>query len=269
MPDCLGMLDLPDGDWYCPYCLHPYRRVRKASAKEVSKVVRKEVCLGAKERPSSRCKRVVKVTESTLGGCVLCRCEDFTKSGFGDRTVMLCDQCEKEFHVGCLRVHAMADLRALPEGEWFCSDSCTYIHSALQKSLASGPEKLPNYASEMLKRKQAHNSSEEGLTDEIRWQILHGKTREPDTSFYAPHRTCVQTTQDCFDLGNWLIPSPICNAYTLDKPLTAVPLPTIRPYAVAMPLTALRSNGAILLNQGGWCLLIPYVALKFAQSAPS
>ncbi|KAM7279919.1 hypothetical protein ACFE04_007053 [Oxalis oulophora] len=35
----------------------------------------------------------------------------FSKSGFGPHTVMICDQCEREFHVGCLKEHEMADLK--------------------------------------------------------------------------------------------------------------------------------------------------------------
>lgn len=42
--------------------------------------------------------------------CVLCHAHDFCKDTFGDRTVMICDQCEKEYHVGCLREHGVVDL---------------------------------------------------------------------------------------------------------------------------------------------------------------
>jgi hypothetical protein len=50
------------------------------------------------------------------GGCVLCHELDFQRGGFGPRTIMLCDQCEREFHVGCLRKCGVADLEAVPEG---------------------------------------------------------------------------------------------------------------------------------------------------------
>jgi hypothetical protein len=51
------------------------------------------------------------------GGCVLCHEVDFQRGGFGPRTIMLCDQCEREFHVGCLKKCGKAELDAVPEGE--------------------------------------------------------------------------------------------------------------------------------------------------------
>ena len=52
-----------------------------------------------------------------LGGCVLCDEKNFQRNGFTDLTVILCDQCEREFHVGCLRQHMNINLEELPEGE--------------------------------------------------------------------------------------------------------------------------------------------------------
>ncbi|KAL8476992.1 hypothetical protein ACS0TY_029334 [Phlomoides rotata] len=60
---------------------------------------------------------------------------DFSKSCFGPRTVILCDQCEKEYHVGCLKNCKLADLKKLPKGKWLCSTSCKWIYSALQNLL--------------------------------------------------------------------------------------------------------------------------------------
>eukprot|EP01018_Ginkgo_biloba_P001883 Gb_20385 [translate_table: standard] len=48
--------------------------------------------------------------------------------------VMLCDQCEKEFHVTYLCVHAMAYLRALPEGEWIWVDGDCSVGDAPNQS---------------------------------------------------------------------------------------------------------------------------------------
>jgi len=50
------------------------------------------------------------------GGCVLCNSPDFLKGGFGDRTMIICDQCEREFHIGCLAEHGRAKLTELPDG---------------------------------------------------------------------------------------------------------------------------------------------------------
>jgi hypothetical protein len=43
-------------------------------------------------------------------GCVLCKASDFLRGGFGDRTIMICDTCEREFHVDCLRSAGRCDL---------------------------------------------------------------------------------------------------------------------------------------------------------------
>ena len=53
------------------------------------------------------------------GGCALCASPDFQRDGFGPNTVLICDQCEREFHVGCLQRSGIAELTALPEGEGF------------------------------------------------------------------------------------------------------------------------------------------------------
>lgn len=55
--------------------------------------------------------------DGATGGCVLCHEPDFQRGGFGPRTIMICDQCEREFHVGCLADAGLAHLDALPEGE--------------------------------------------------------------------------------------------------------------------------------------------------------
>lgn len=50
------------------------------------------------------------------GGCVLCSSPDFLRGGFGERTMIICDQCEREFHIGCLAQHDRAHLTELPQG---------------------------------------------------------------------------------------------------------------------------------------------------------
>ena len=52
------------------------------------------------------------------GGCNICGRPDFALGPFCDRTMILCDQCECEFHVGCLRKAARCDLSQLPTGQY-------------------------------------------------------------------------------------------------------------------------------------------------------
>ena len=37
---------------------------------------------------------------------------DFERDSFGPRTIIICDQCEREFHVGCLRKYTMGSRAA-------------------------------------------------------------------------------------------------------------------------------------------------------------
>lgn len=61
--------------------------------------------------PACRPPEVVHDTDGLGSGCVLCHEPDFLRGAFGDRTIILCDTCEREFHVGCLREHNRADLK--------------------------------------------------------------------------------------------------------------------------------------------------------------
>lgn len=54
---------------------------------------------------------VVHDTDGLGSGCVLCYEPDFLRGAFGDRTIIICDTCEREFHVGCLREQNRADLK--------------------------------------------------------------------------------------------------------------------------------------------------------------
>lgn len=62
-----------------------------------------------------------------VGGCVLCDNPDFLRGGFGERTMIICDQCEREFHIGCLAQHNRAHLTELPEGKRLPPDLCSTI----------------------------------------------------------------------------------------------------------------------------------------------
>ena len=77
------------------------------------------------------------------GGCVLCHRSDFQLAGFGPRTIIICDQCEREFHVDCLAASGRARLAGLPEGLWFCSPECHRISGSLRRVVAAGERPLP------------------------------------------------------------------------------------------------------------------------------
>ncbi|MQL80552.1 hypothetical protein Taro_013010 [Colocasia esculenta] len=71
--------------------------------------------------------------------CGICGLSEFNcDSEFSEKTVIFCDQCEREYHVGCLRRKGLAGLESCPNGNWFCSESCSKIfmglHGLLGKS---------------------------------------------------------------------------------------------------------------------------------------
>lgn len=90
--------------------------------------------------------------DKMAGGCVLCSRPDFQRDGFGPNTMIICDQCEREWHVGCLEAADRCHLTELPEGNWFCSNECTTIHAALRAAVAAGAQLLPNNHSFQLLR---------------------------------------------------------------------------------------------------------------------
>ncbi len=76
--------------------------------------------------------------DALMGGCTFCREPDFEKEEFGSRTIMICDQCEREYHVGCLAENGLEDLESLPEGDWFCDPKCGHIHGHFRALVSNG-----------------------------------------------------------------------------------------------------------------------------------
>ncbi|XP_077212957.1 PHD finger transcription factor isoform X2 [Tasmannia lanceolata] len=69
--------------------------------------------------------------------CAICGQSEFNadREHFTAKSVLYCDQCEREYHVGCLRKRGMPQLKGCPEGNWFCSKKCSEIFVRLQKLL--------------------------------------------------------------------------------------------------------------------------------------
>lgn len=81
------LTDVPKGDWFCGSCNKPATAVAKTKA-----VVQKGGKRGEDANELlARCQRLLTEVDTTTGGCILCRLQDFSKS-FGDRTIILCDQ---------------------------------------------------------------------------------------------------------------------------------------------------------------------------------
>ncbi|XP_044964741.1 increased DNA methylation 1-like [Hordeum vulgare subsp. vulgare] len=71
--------------------------------------------------------------------CPSCRCAvcgssefDLDADGeFTDKTAIYCDQCEREYHAGCIRSRGDR-LECCPEGPWLCSHDCSNVFQRLQ-----------------------------------------------------------------------------------------------------------------------------------------
>ncbi|KAF8396750.1 hypothetical protein HHK36_018380 [Tetracentron sinense] len=185
---CLELKDIPEGDWYCPYCKDKVEPGKKAASGESSIAVRPITI---------RLTRVVKAPETDIGGCVVCRAHDFSVSKFDERTVMLCDQCEKEFHVGCLRDRGLCNLEELPKGQWFCCEDCNKINFALNNLIFSGPKMISASMKSTLNRKLVEKGISDGVGDDVQWQLLSGKSGSADYRSFLSKVAAI--FRGCFD----------------------------------------------------------------------
>ncbi|CAB4314873.1 unnamed protein product [Prunus armeniaca] len=186
---CLDLPWVPEGDWHCPNCRDKFEPGRKAAAGESSNFGKPIVI---------RLTRVFKAPEFEIGGCVVCRSHDFSAALFDDRTVIICDQCEKEFHVGCLRNSGLCDLKELPKDKWFCCDDCNNIHAALQNLVYNGAERIPAPLSDTIIRKHADRGIFiDGVTDDVQWRVFSGKSRYPEHLPFLSRAAAI--FRECFD----------------------------------------------------------------------
>ncbi|KAL1545786.1 hypothetical protein AAHA92_22470 [Salvia divinorum] len=197
--ECASLLSIPRGKWYCTYCQNMFLREKfvewNANAVAAGRVSSIDDPI---EQITKRCFRTVKnPEEAEVIACVICRGYDFSKSGFGPRTVILCDQCEKEYHVGCLKKCKLADLKELPKGKWFCSGNCKWIYSALQNVLNAGSEKLPDSTLDIIRKKLTDESSDSNTDLDVRWRLLNGKIASRETRVLLSQAVAI--FHDCFD----------------------------------------------------------------------
>ncbi|GAY58706.1 hypothetical protein CUMW_189010 [Citrus unshiu] len=137
---CVSLPGIPSGTWHCRYCMNTFQKEKFVEYNANARAAGRIEGVDPFAQMVSRCIRIVQTPDTELGGCVLCRGRDFCKSRFGRRTVILCDQCEREYHVGCLKDHGMEDLQELPKGKWLCCADCKRINLALQKRSHRGQD---------------------------------------------------------------------------------------------------------------------------------
>uniref|UniRef100_A0A7N0UT72 PHD-type domain-containing protein n=1 Tax=Kalanchoe fedtschenkoi TaxID=63787 RepID=A0A7N0UT72_KALFE len=213
------------------------------------------------EQVVNRSIRIIQVGEVEIGGCILCRSPTFDKK-FGPQAVIICDQCEREYHVGCLKDHGIADLLEEPKGDWFCCQECGRIKSSLNKLMAKGGECLPDSLLSSIQIKSGlFNDSGSGDRIVVKWRILSGKTISEENKPLL--LTAVDILQENFGLivdpatNVDLIPAMVngvdlqsqdfggmhCAVLTVDSAVVSVAVFRIRGMELAeMPLVATSSK---------------------------
>ncbi|KAL3532007.1 hypothetical protein ACH5RR_005528 [Cinchona calisaya] len=196
--ECTSLSTIPYGKWYCKYCQSAFQKERYLEHNVNAVAAGRVPGIDPIEQITNRCIRFFKNPEEAEAiACVICRGSDFSKSGFGPRTVILCDQCEKEYHVGCLKIEKIADLKKLPKGKWLCSGECKRIYSALSNLLRSGPEKLADCCLDVMKRKLMLGGSVVDAEIDVSWRLLSGKLKAREAQILLSKAVAV--FHDCFD----------------------------------------------------------------------
>ncbi|KAJ8568379.1 hypothetical protein K7X08_027912 [Anisodus acutangulus] len=179
--ECVSLPSIPTGTWYCKYCENMFAKERFVENNANAIAAGRVAGVDAIEQITKRCIRMVEALDTEVSVCVLCRSQDFSKSGFGPRTVIICDQCEKEYHVGCLKEHDIDDLQELPKDKWFCCTDCSRIHFALEKLVSEGEQSIPESLLKVLKEKNEGKDSENDSSLDIKWRLLSGKMSSEET----------------------------------------------------------------------------------------
>nr|AAD21504.1 hypothetical protein [Arabidopsis thaliana] len=181
---CASLPSLPSERWSCKYCVNMVEREKFVDSNLNAIAAGRVQGVDAIAEITNRCIRIVSSFVTELPSvCVLCRGHSFCRLGFNARTVIICDQCEKEFHVGCLKERDIADLKELPEEKWFCSLGCEEINTTLGNLIVRGEEKLSNNILNFLRKKEQPNEEncpDYKTTPDIRWRVLSGKLTSSD-----------------------------------------------------------------------------------------
>jgi len=62
----------------------------------------------------------------------------FGKTRLDPHTMMICDQCQREFHAGCVD----KDMKQLPKGDWFCGKECKDLSDKVASLCRTGQTRV-------------------------------------------------------------------------------------------------------------------------------
>ncbi|KAL5225641.1 hypothetical protein ABZP36_012280 [Zizania latifolia] len=177
-PACVGLSGVPL-EWYCDNCSNLVQKEKVLAKNKNAKAAGRQAGVDSIEQIMKRAIRIVPISDD-LGGCALCKQKDFNNAVFDERTVILCDQCEKEYHVGCLRSRWQVDLKELPEGDWFCCHSCSEIRFSLDKIISDGAQLLPESDIDIIRKKHEMRGLSMDTNTDLRWRLLAGRSVSED-----------------------------------------------------------------------------------------
>lgn len=176
--ECVGLSASLEGAWCCRYCENRQQRESCLAYNNNAIAAGRIEGVDPLEQIFTRSIRIATTPETGFGGCALCKLHDFSKKKFSTRTVLLCDQCGREYHVGCLKEHNMADLTALPEGAWYCSTDCVRINQTMQDLLSRGGDPVHTMDLDVIKKKRGEKGLNEDVDLDVRWRVLKDKSSE-------------------------------------------------------------------------------------------
>nr|GME14572.1 increased DNA methylation 1 isoform X2 [Ipomoea batatas] len=171
-------------------------------------------------------------------------------------------QCEKEYHIGCLKKHKIADLKELPEGKWFCCTDCQRIYLALQNLLNSGDEKLPDTCLDIVRAKEVEKCIDSIGDIDLRWRLLSGKMTSRETRVLLAEAVAI--FHDCFDpivdsvTGRDFIPSMVYGRNIRGQDFGGM-------YCAILTLNSTVVSAAILRVFGRDTAEIPLVATRIGN----
>ncbi|WOL14880.1 hypothetical protein Cni_G23661 [Canna indica] len=159
---CLKLQGVSNGKRYCSRCIH--HQCRSGSAFTSSGAIRSTKC---------RSRLILKAGTDEFLCCTLCKDASYILDVFGEKTIIFCTQCEREYHIGCLKDHGICDLKEVPvDCKWFCSGECDSTYAILQGLVNDGESSIPDELLSMLKSPM--NDLADDLKADIHWQILNG-----------------------------------------------------------------------------------------------
>lgn len=165
------------GDVLCARC-HKLVHTECLSKTGTSKKVLCQSCTKKHVGPNS-VKKIAKRRKkmaSCAFACVLCRAYDFVEGRcFHDRTSIICDQCEKEYHIGCLNKQKETKLEEVPEGKWYCTLVCEEIHHQLKILIRYLPVKVPDYLLDVIRKKLKEGDADDIKNRDVEFVLIRGK----------------------------------------------------------------------------------------------